>query len=190
MKWRFIVLLSLTSSELAVLDFIQEHLRCGFLDWFLPKFTLLANSGILWIGIAVFLLLWPAERRTGAEMAIALIACLLLGNCLLKPLVARVRPFDANTLIQLIAEAPTDFSFPSGHTYSSFAAATVLLLHHRRWGIAAAAVACLIAFSRLYLYFHYPTDVLAGMLMGILLGLASHCCVGLFLKRRSQRSQR
>lgn len=180
-------LLSLNSAELAFLDFIQEHFRCDFLDWFMPYFTRLADSGILWILITICLLLWPKYRRTGTEMAASLIICLLLGNLILKPWIGRIRPYDLNTLVHLIAAPPSDFSFPSGHTYSSFAAATVLLLNHKRWGILALVVSILIAFSRLYLYFHYPTDVLAGAFMGILAGFLSHRCLQNVWQRRAKR---
>ena len=128
------IFLSATSGELAILDWIQEHMRCDVLDWFLPRFTLLANSGIFWVFVTLLLLSIKPYRSWGVEMAIALTLCLFIGNGVLKPLIARVRPFDANPAALLIATPPTDYSFPSGHTYSSFAAATVLLFHKKKLG--------------------------------------------------------
>ena len=68
---------------------------------------------------------------------------------------------------------PKDYSFPSGHTQASFAAATALFTGNKKAGICAYVLAALIAFSRLYLYVHFPTDVLAGVVIGICCGLLS-----------------
>ena len=95
---------------------------------------------------------------------------LITGNMILKPLVARLRPFTVNTAVELLIPPPADFSFPSGHTYASFASSTAILRNNRRIGSCALVLAILIAFSRLYLYVHYPTDVLFGILLGILAG--------------------
>lgn len=102
----------------------------------------------------------------------------LLCNVTLKPLVARLRPFEiADTMRQLLIDPPSDFSFPSGHTTSSFAAATALAAARARGGLAAMILAAVIAFSRLYLYVHYPTDVIAGALIGAFSGLAAYALV-------------
>ena len=106
-------------------------------------------------------------------MGLALVFSLLIGNIILKPSIARVRPFNINTSIQLLITAPVDFSFPSGHAMSSFAAATVIFCYNKRYGIGALILAGLIAFSRLYLYVHFPSDVIIGTIIGILLALAA-----------------
>lgn len=161
------------SSELLFLNYLQEHIRCDFLDWLLPIITSLANSGILWIGIAIIFLCVRSLRRCGVEIFLSLILCFIIGNLLLKPFIARIRPYDLNP-VSLLISAPRDFSFPSGHTYTSFAAATAIFFHKKSWGIAALVLSTMIAFSRLYLYVHYPTDVLVGILLGVLLALAVH----------------
>lgn len=161
--------------DLPVLDWIASHLWCPFLDAVMPVITHLGDGGIFWIALALILLWVPKTRKTGAAMALSLLFGLFICNLGLKPLVGRIRPFDYQLLqgkvIPLLIEAPTDFSFPSGHTIASFEAATVLLIRHRKWGIWAMVPAALIAFSRLYLYVHYPTDVLASLVLGI--GIAS-----------------
>lgn len=106
-------------------------------------------------------------------MGCALILCLLIGNLFLKPVVARVRPFDINTAIDILIKKPLDFSFPSGHTMSSFAAATVLIYMDKKIGAISLILATIIGFSRLYLYVHYPSDVVIGLLIGVLLGIIS-----------------
>ena len=101
----------------------------------------------------------------------------------IKPLVGRIRPYDINTAVGLLIPRPTDFSFPSGHTGASFAAAAALEDSNYRLRIPAWVLAVLIAFSRLYLYVHYPTDVLAGAMLGILTGWTATEMVRLFGKK-------
>lgn len=99
-----------------------------------------------------------------------LACCAVIGNLILKNLVARSRPFFFNTAVDLLISVPTDYSFPSGHTMSSFTAAVILYHADKRLGIPALILAFLIAFSRLYLYVHFPSDVIAGALIGIAIG--------------------
>ena len=159
-----------TSFDLPILDWIASHLWCPFLDAAMPIITHLGDGGIFWIALALIFLCLPKYRKTGLTMGLALLFGLILCNLLLKPLVGRIRPFDYQLLqgnvIHLLIDAPKDFSFPSGHTIASFEAATVLLIRHRRFGAPAMVLAALVAFSRLYLYVHYPTDVLASVLLG------------------------
>ena len=162
--------------DFPILDWIAEHLWCPFLDAIMPAITGLGNGGILWIALAILLLCIPKYRKTGAAMGLALLIGLIICNLWLKPWVGRLRPFDYalqcfQRTIPLLIAAPTDFSFPSGHTIASFEAATVLLLWNKKWGIPAFVLAGLIGFSRLYLYVHYPTDVLAAMVLGIGIGI-------------------
>lgn len=170
--------------DLPVLEWIAENLQCGFWDRVMPIITLLGDAGIFWIALAVLLLFSPKYRKIGLGMGAALIIGLLVCNVTMKPLFARPRPYDYQLLhfgkeIQLLIEAQHDFSFPSGHTLASFEAATVLAIHSKKAGIPALVLACLIAFSRLYLYVHYPTDVLFSVAMGIGFGF-----LGNFLVRK------
>ena len=160
------------SFDLPILDWIAAHLWCPLLDAVIPVITHLGDGGVLWIGLALVLLCLPRYRKTGLAMGLALLMGLLICNLTLKPLVARMRPFDYQLLhfgkeIPLLIAAPTDFSFPSGHTIAAFEAATVLLIRDRKWGACAMLAAVLMAFSRLYLYVHYPTDVLAAAGLGV-----------------------
>jgi undecaprenyl-diphosphatase len=160
--------------DLPILDWIAEHLHCGVLDRLMPLITVLGNGGIFWILLSVAFMLIPKYRKAGFSMAIALLMGLLICNLSLKPLVARIRPYDFQLQnfgksIPLLIAAPHDYSFPSGHTIASFEAAVALLIRNRKLGMGALALAVLIAFSRLYLYVHYPTDVLASVVLGTLL---------------------
>lgn len=156
--------------ELAILDFIQFNLRSGITDSVMTFITGLGDSGKIWIVCMILLLLIPKTRKAGLAMGIALALEIVCCNIILKPFVARIRPCDVNTAVQLLMERPLDYSFPSGHTASSFAAASVLYFGRKMLWIPAAALAGLIGFSRLYLYVHYPTDVLTGAMIGIMMG--------------------
>ncbi len=170
--------------ELRFLDFLQT-IHTPLLDKILAFITSLGNAGIIWIVLAVVLLILPKTRKTGIIVAAALLMDLILCNLILKNLVARVRPYDVNTAIAILIKKPLDFSFPSGHTAASFAAMTALFLAKMKkaW-IAALVLAVLIAFSRLYFYVHYPTDVLGGIVVGILSGIIGYTIVEKIDKRR------
>lgn len=160
--------------EVPILDWIRENLSNGFLDMVMPVLTKFADAGIGWIAIALVLLFFKRTRPMGITMGIALLAGVLIGNLTLKPLVARIRPYDVNNSISLLIEKPHDYSFPSGHTLASFEAAMAIFLYHRKWGIAALVMAALVAFSRMYLYVHYPSDILAGIILGVIIAFAAH----------------
>lgn len=156
--------------ELEILDFIQSHLRSDILDFIMPLITKLGDGGILWICLSIILLPFRKTRRTGIAIAVSLALEVLCCNVILKPFIARIRPYDVNTAIQLLIPRPSDYSFPSGHTGAAFAATSALFFSKNRLWIPAAILATLIGFTRLYLYVHYPSDVLAGALLGIMLG--------------------
>lgn len=165
------------NTDIAVLNWIHEHLSCPFLDAVMPAVTALGNAGWFWIMIAVLMLIPKKTRKVGLMMGVALILGLAIGNGVLKNLFARVRPYDLESALVTtpIINKPHDFSFPSGHTLASFEAASVLLFarkDHFGWKVAAPALvlAFLIAFSRLYLYVHFPSDILGGMILGTLFG--------------------
>ena len=170
--------------ELSILDYIQSHLCSGFLDTAIPLITTLGNGGAIWIGCSVALLLIPKTRKAGAAMAVSLVLEALCCNVILKPLVGRIRPCDVNEAVNLLIAHPTDFSFPSGHTGASFAAVSALYFSKYRLWVSSLVLAILIAFSRLYLYVHYPSDVLAGMLIGIMAGYTGCSIVQLLRKKK------
>ena len=157
--------------DLPILAWIAAHLRTAFGDAVMPVITLLGDAGIFWIALAVVFLFIPKYRKMGLGMGVALVIGLLICNVTLKPLCARIRPYDLlakkDIIVNLLIEAQHDFSFPSGHTIASFEAATVIMIHNRKLGIPALILASLIAFSRLYLYVHYPTDVIASVILGV-----------------------
>ena len=158
------------SFDFTILNFIYDHCRNGFLDVLMPIITNLGNAGMVWIALAIVLLISRRYRKAGAAMLFALVLDVTVCNIILKPLVARIRPCDVNTAVQLLVARPTDYSFPSGHTAASFAATSALYFSRQKFWKPALVLAVLIAFSRLYLYVHYPTDILAGIMLGIIVG--------------------
>ena len=152
-----------------ILDLIQNYLRCGFLDAVMVFFTRLGDSGIIWIVLTLICLYTEKYRKLGTAMTFALVIALIFGNELLKELVRRPRPFTYRE-IELLIPPPSGYSFPSGHTMASFSAATAVCLTHKKWGRWALLLAILISVSRMYLYVHFTTDVIAGALFGVLFG--------------------
>lgn len=170
--------------EITILEFIQNLIACTWLDAFFKNFTALGNGGAIWIVITVILLIFPKTRKCGIMMAISLIMCLIFGNLLLKPIIARTRPFDINQSFNIMIAKPKDFSFPSGHTLASFASAYTIFKNHKKWGISALIFAGLMGFSRLYLCVHYPTDVLGGIALGIIISKISNTIYCKYIERK------
>lgn len=153
-------------------------------------FTCLGNAGIFWILLALALLtvLPKKYRKVGLTMAIALILSLIMCNGVMKNFYHRVRPFVTDPTLQEtelygIFATIHDWSFPSGHTSASFAAAVAMFMWYKKEGTGALIIAALVSISRLYLTVHYPTDVLASLILGSLYGVIAYfITVALFNK--------
>lgn len=170
--------------ELKILDFIQT-LRNPILDKMMLLFTSLGNGGIIWLLLVVILICIPKTRKTGVMVMLALVLDVLLCSGLLKHLFARIRPCDVNTSIQLLIPRPTDYSFPSGHTSVSFSVVAALYLaKEKKLFIPSLLIAIMISFSRMYLYVHYPTDILGGIVLGILCGYLGYIAVDKFIVKK------
>lgn len=157
-----------------IMNFIQQYLHNPVTDAMFPFITYLGELGACWIFLALVLLFIKKYRRAGALMLAAMLLGTLLGEGLLKHLLCRPRPFQYMGLDPafLLIDPPSGFSFPSGHSCASFAAATALFLQHKKPGLLAFLLAVLIAFSRVFLFVHFPSDVLAGALLGVLCAAA------------------
>lgn len=176
------------SVEFTILDFIRNNLTSTIMDKIMVFITTLGNGGGIWIIIALLMLLSKKYRKTGIMLATGLLVCLVAGNLILKPLIARPRPFLVKEGIRLIINAPKDFSFPSGHTLSSVICAVILFLRCRSIGVYALILAVLIGFSRLYLYVHFPSDVLFGALIGVIIAFACVKTVNYFFEKYSKHT--
>lgn len=170
--------------EFYVLDFIRNSLSSAVGDIFMPFISALGNGGIIWIFIGVLLLTKKEYRKGGIAVLLGLFLMLILGNGILKPWIARPRPFQIHSEVSLLVSPPHGYSFPSGHTFASFTAAAVILWTDKKLGIPALILAGLIGFSRLYLYVHFPSDVLGGMIFGAILGTVTWKIVNLCISKK------
>ena len=169
------------SFDLPILDWIQANIQCAFLDTTMPVITHMGSAGFL-IVFAVFMMLLKKYRKTGFSVALAMVFGLVICNIILKPGIHRIRPYDyqeqMGIMINLLIEKQHDFSFPSGHTIATFEAATAIFLNHKKLGTVCLVLASVIAFSRLYLYIHYPTDVFTSIVLGVALAILANWVVG------------
>ena len=169
------------SFDLPLLDWIQANIQCTFLDTTMPVITHMGSAGFL-IVFAVFMMLLKKYRKTGFSVALAMVFGLVICNIILKPGIHRIRPYDyqeqMGIMINLLIEKQHDFSFPSGHTIATFEAATAIFLNHKKLGTVCLVLASVIAFSRLYLYIHYPTDVFTSIVLGVVLAILANWVVG------------
>lgn len=149
--------------------------------------TLSGDNGYIWIALCIVLLCIPKTRRIGVFTAVTLITEVILNDGIIKGIIARERPFIQNSAIDTIIRQPSGYSFPSGHSASSFAAATAVYMHNKKLGIPAYILAALIAFSRLYFYVHFPSDVIIGSLLGVLIGIGVNKLLNYILKRLEER---
>lgn len=159
--------------DFSILNFIQEFIKNAFLDPVMLVVSYAGEAGAIWILLGIALLFFRKTRAAGVTLLAALAIYGLVGELGLKHLIARPRPFLINTDAIVNGHAPSSYSFPSGHSGTSFAAVTVLFaMIKKKWvGALALVLASVIAFSRLYNYVHYPSDVLCGILLGVLTGL-------------------
>jgi len=144
------------------------------LDRIMIFLSRIAENGEVWILIAVILICIPKTRRCGVTMGLALLIMLITGNLILKNIIARTRPCYIDQTIKMLVDRPLSYSFPSGHTFSSFAEAFTIWIYNKRAGAVALVLASGIAFSRMYLFVHYPTDILGGVVCGLLVAIISY----------------
>lgn len=162
----------MTNFELSILNAIQ-NLRSTPLDKFMVTMSSAGNLSLIWIAFIFIFLSTKELKKQGKIMIIAFILNILLVNLLVKNLVARPRPYEVAKFTDLLVHKLSDNSFPSGHTSYAFTFATIVTLLNKNKPliIFTDLLAVLIGLSRLYLYVHFPTDVLAGAIFGILIGI-------------------
>lgn len=170
-----------------ILLFIQESIRNPMWTPYVKVITTLGNGGGIWILLTLIMLIIPKTRRVGYMMMLSLIGTLLVNNMLIKNLVARTRPYEVMGGLTCLIPKPREYSFPSGHAASSFAAAWVMFRQlPKRYGVPTLLLAILIALSRLYVGVHYPSDVLFGMVSGILISLVAETIVERIERKRAK----
>lgn len=171
--------------ELQILHMIQGW-HNDILDAIMVAFTTFGNAGLGWIAIGLILTIIPKTRKCGFSVLLAMLVTHIIGNIIVKPIVARPRPFLADPSVELIVKAPSSFSFPSGHSASSFTAALTIFFYYKKSGVIALLAVATIAFSRMYLFVHYPTDVLCGVLLGCVDACLIYWGFSKWMKRKGQ----
>lgn len=167
----------------AIVDFIHYGLQCKALDFIMPKITLLGDAGLVWIVISVILISNKKYRKIGFSCILALIISALFTDVTIKQFIQRARPITQYPITNPLIKIPSTFSFPSGHTSSSFAAAWVLYRRMDKYKVLYLILAVAIAFSRMYLYVHYPSDVIGGILVGIISATLAMVLVNKYVKK-------
>ena len=170
--------------EFNVLDWIaNSFINNALFDNLMPVASALGDMAWFWWLAAVILFSKVSTRKVAISMVLALVGSLLISTYVLTPATPRERPFEMNPEVTLLVVAPTDNPFPDAHTQASFAAASAIFFLKKKLGFLALALAAFIAFSRLYLYVNFPTDVLAGAAIGFALGTIAFQFVKGLLKR-------
>lgn len=151
-----------------ILLIIKKYIQNKYLDKLMWFMTTMGNGGIIWISISIILILGGQYREVGNIILLTLAVSTIIGEGIIKHIVKRIRPCNHENSFNLLISKPISYSFPSGHTVSSFAVASVLSTYFAQYSLIFMGIAFLIALSRIYLYVHYPSDVAAGMLIGVL----------------------
>lgn len=165
---------SIVKMDVDALLWIQNNLRSDWLTALMEKITLFGEHGIFWIVICLSLLAFKKTRRIGIICTLSLALTFICCNLVIKPIVDRLRPWEAYPVLKPLLDDPGDASFPSGHTANAMGPAWALLLtvyddkKLRIWGVLAVILAFLIGFSRIYLGMHYPSDVICALILGAL----------------------
>lgn len=157
---------SLKNIDGNVLRLISTKTQNNLFDRIMPVITHTNDFGQIYMLFALFILYWDKNINAFIYILTALAIGLFFGEGVIKRLVKRKRPF-INCQSMLI-DLPKTYSFPSGHTTSSFSVLGVVWMAFPRYKAIILVLAVLIAFSRLYLHVHYPTDVLGGIALGII----------------------
>ena len=160
--------------DFSILYAIQK-IRTSFLDDFFLYITSMAGDmGQLWVIVGLLLLVYKKTRKCGLSILLSYLCVYVLGQFVLKDLIARPRPCHIDQSIELLIKRPSSYSCPSTHSGWAFAAATSVFLHNKKAGYLVFVVASLIAFSRLYMFVHFPSDVLFGIALGVVFAILSH----------------
>lgn len=167
----------------STLRFVSNNLNNEVFQDIMVLVTRLGNMGAIWVAPGVVLLCSKEQRRIGSELLVTLGACGVINSLVIKNLVDRTRPFDIHTWLDVLVNKPTDFSFPSGHTASSFAAAYIINKNYgKKYGIPAYTLATAIGMSRVAVGVHYPSDVIAGAAVGTAVAFGASKLIKMFWK--------
>lgn len=174
--------------EFQFLDFLQT-LHSPVMDFLMTTVTKFGDAGIFWCVLTLVLMINKKTRKLGFITFIAIVIDYILCNLLIKNIVARTRPYNINTAVELLIKKPSEYSFPSGHTAISFTCAfSYFFAKYKKAAFAAFVLATLVAFSRMYLYVHYPTDILGGIVIGVISGYCGNKIYNMIQEKHAQKT--
>ncbi|MDD3224383.1 MAG: phosphatase PAP2 family protein [Clostridium sp.] len=151
-----------------ILFIIRKYIQNKYLDKVMWLMTTMGNGGAIWVLISIILILNVQYREVGNITLLTLLLSTIISEGIIKHIVKRIRPCNNENNFNLLISKPISYSFPSGHTVSSFAVASVLSSYFVQYSLIFMGIASLIALSRIYLHVHYPSDIIAGILIGVL----------------------
>lgn len=146
-----------------------------FLNICMKFIASIGDFGMIWIALVLILSVYPQTKALSHKMLFALLLATIVGQVTIKSLVKRMRPCQQYPEVKILVPVPSDRSFPSGHTTSSFACATTVCFFYPEIGAICLLFAFAMAFSRIYLFVHYVSDVVFAMFLGILVGSIVMC---------------
>ena len=181
----------LSSLDDNILLFFQEVIRNPVMTPILKVITTLGNGGAIWIALTILMLVLPKMRKVGFMTSLSLIGTLLVNNVFLKNVVNRTRPYEVIEGLTYLVRTPVDSSFPSGHSACSFAVACIMFRRlPGKYGVPALLLAVLISLSRLYVGVHYPSDVLFGVISGIVISYMAEALIARLWKEPENFGER
>ncbi len=161
----------MTDIDFIILYAIQ-NIRTPFLDKvFVTISSIPGNYGQMWIVLGIILLIFKKTRKCGITLILSYLMVFGFEQYILKDLIARPRPCHIDQTIELLISKPSSYSCPSTHSSWAFAAATSIFLYNKKFGMPVFVFSFFVAFTRLYLFVHFPSDVLLGILFGILFAI-------------------
>ena len=162
-----------------------QSIRTEWLDSFMLFITSMAGDmGQAWVLLGILLLVYKKTRKLGLSILLSYAIVYFSIQYGIKDLIARPRPCHIDQTIEMITKCSSSFSCPSTHTCWAFAGATCIYLFNSKAGKLVYVVTSLIALSRMYLFVHFPTDVLFGLVLGVAIGFASYKVVNLLFKSK------
>ncbi|MEG0176844.1 phosphatase PAP2 family protein [Anaerorhabdus sp.] len=158
----------ITKIDLLIMEWIQANLQSEWMTLIMKIITRIGDVMLLWAIILVVYFLFKKNNKRAKLVALSLLLSVVVSELILKNIVRRPRPFIENAHLQSLIHKPNNYSFPSSHSATSFSVATSLTKINKWVTLGSYTLATLIAFSRVYLNVHHPSDVIVGAVVGIL----------------------
>jgi len=155
-------------NSLDFLYFIQNHLRSPFLDKLFVFITYLGGPVNIFIIIGIIYFFLKNRREEGTAILLSLVLSAIIAVLILKKIINEPRPCDVDTSVILLVKRPYGQSLPSGHAAVTAAGATIFFIYKNKFRWLALLFTIVMCYTRMYLFVHYPLDVVTGLIVGVL----------------------